>query len=198
MKQELIDFINKHEDLIDGNMWEKIYDIAQKELAPQNIGKFTEIIRGADIYPEKQLTNLPDNFLNQSHLERIVIPDNINIVGVAAFMESWISSIQLSDSIVEISDAAFRDCPYLTYIDLPDTLTKLGARVFADSELREISIPTSVVSIGEGCFEGCRKLTDIYFTGTINQWKKIRKEDCCFDFVATFIVRCSDGPTPLM
>ena len=42
------------------------------------------------------------------------------------------------------------------------------------SNLRRITIPSSITKIGEGTFMGCDKLEDIYYEGSIEDWKKIK------------------------
>lgn len=65
MNEKIIDFINRHEELIDNNEWEEIYKKAHSAfLFPyEGVGEFTKILLDAGIHPENYLSELPEHFL---------------------------------------------------------------------------------------------------------------------------------------
>ncbi len=65
------------------------------------------------------------------------------------------------DTVVEISDNAFKSCTQIKGIELPSTITRIGAYAFYCSSIKEISIPASVRIIGNCAFSGCRSLEAI-------------------------------------
>lgn len=65
------------------------------------------------------------------------------------------------DIVVEIGDAAFKNCNTLKGIEISETVTKIGAYAFYGSTLKEIVIPSTVKQIGNYALSGCRYLTKI-------------------------------------
>ena len=66
----------------------------------------------------------------------------------------------LPESMVSISDRAFKGCGSLKKIVLPENLTYIGRAAFMDcAGLEEIVIPVSVTDMGENVFKGCTGLT---------------------------------------
>jgi len=53
----------------------------------------------------------------------------------------------------------------------------IGANEFiASAKLKKVSIPGTITSIAGTAFEGVTSITDIYFTGTMNDWCKLKLE----------------------
>ncbi len=61
--------------------------------------------------------------------------------------------------------------------------------------IKSIAIPSGITSIGQNAFSVCDGLTEINFAGTINEWKKIKKEKDSFRDTGVKTVACSDGIT---
>ena len=87
--------------------------------------------------------------------ERVVIPENVKVIGKNAFLENrFVASVELGSNICEIEDGAFQYCRSLKDITLPDGLRKIGANAFAwCKNLKRIVIPLSVTKIGGRAFE---------------------------------------------
>ena len=78
--------------------------------------------------------------------------------------------------MTSIGASAFEGCWSLTSITIPDKVTSIGERTFFGcSSLTSITIPGSVTSIDEDAFWGCDNLKTIYFNGTKDQWKQVKK-----------------------
>lgn len=76
--------------------------------------------------------------------------------------------------VVSVSKDAFAGHDELTDIILPSTLQSIPAGAFAGcSKLKRIVIPRKINIIREGTFSGCEKLEDVYFEGSMEEWKKI-------------------------
>ena len=127
---------------------------------------------------------LPEGYKNCKNFKGIVLPKFIKIVEIGAFNGyENLTSVVISDSVVEIGNCAFYACTNLTSVIIPDSVCELGLATFAEcSNLRTITIPDSVssldktfwgctsltsisipnvISIGEHTFEGCSNLTTI-------------------------------------
>jgi hypothetical protein len=128
MKQEIIDFINKYENLIDDNRWEEVYTFAQKELFMTDEGQFTSYLLSADIHPENYFRELPGYFLYKSDMKEFIIPDNITSIGYSAFggCEN-LTSITIPNSVTIIGTSAFEGCTSLATVNYSGTQAQWSA-----------------------------------------------------------------------
>lgn len=67
---------------------------------------------------------------------------------------------------------------------------KVVSYAFESSALETIYLPHSVKKIGEGAFHNT-PLTDIYYNGTVDEWKAIEKGETIFSQAVT--IHCTDG-----
>lgn len=219
MKQEIIDFINEHEDLIDNNEWDKLYNLALETDGlrfASEIGALTSIFLSCNIHPEIYLEELPDLFLaftditnftipsniykigarafyGCSSLTDVIIPDSVTSIGVDAFYRcSSLVSITIPSSVTSISGGAFEWCFSLTSVTIGNGVTEIGYKSFSDcSSIESITIPDSVTYISDGAFNDCDDKLVITYAGTKENWKKIYNKDA---FSHTyFTVHCIDG-----
>lgn len=97
--------------------------------------------------------------------ERIVIPSRINnipvtSIGEGAFQQkTYITSVDLPDSIKTIGDGAFYACTSLQFVTMGENIEKIGDVAFGFcSQLERIEIPETVKSIGNAAFKKCTSL----------------------------------------
>ena len=65
-------------------------------------------------------------------------------------------------NLTSIPNYAFSGCTFLTSIEIPNSVTSIGTSAFTKCySLREIEIPDSVTSIGNEAFEFCYSLSSI-------------------------------------
>ena len=116
-------------------------------------------------------------FYNCNNLTSITIPDSLTSIGKYVFSYcSSLISITIPNSVTSISDYTFWSCRKLTSITLPNSLTSIGKYVFRYcNNITSITIPNSVTSIGDYAFQDCDNLKTIYFNGTKDQWKQVKK-----------------------
>lgn len=116
-------------------------------------------------------------FSPSATLEKIIIPEGIEVIGEEAFGSCWeLQQINLPDSLIAIGKGAFsgcrsltsvewpekitviptsvlRSCHSLTQVTFPDTITEIGDYAFSSSALAgELLLPESIIRIGEGAF----------------------------------------------
>lgn len=111
-----------------------------------------------------------------SGLTSIIIPNSVTSIGSFAFTYCYsLASIIIPDSITSIESGMFQSCKSLTNITIPYGTTSIGHATFSGcSSLKNVSIPDSVISIGDNAFYKCNNIKDVYYSGTEDQWKKIR------------------------
>ena len=105
------------------------------------------------------------------------------------------TSYSIPDSVTSIDWYAFYGCKGLTSITIPESVTSIGDSAFCGcSSLTSITIPDSVTSIGDYAFNRCGSLKDVYYSGTQEQWKKIRIGDGNGSLTSTKIHYGSSAP----
>lgn len=63
----------------------------------------------------------------------------------------------------------------VTSIVIPNYVTVIGDNAFSNCyDLNEITIPDSVITIGNSAFSGSAHFVDVYYTGNISKWCKIK------------------------
>ena len=109
-----------------------------------------------------------------------------------------ITSITIPNGVKTIPSFAFRYCTSLTNITIPDSVTSIDWGAFRDcSGLISVTIPSSVGAIDDYAFYACSKLRNIKYTGTKNQWLKIKHGYRWNDVSPIKTIHCIDGDIKL-
>jgi len=171
----------------------------------------------------------PWAFEHDLNITSVVIPNSVTRIENRAF---WgcenLEQVKLPDSLLIIDEYAFWTLPKLkelvipasvrtlgyfmacktgiTEFRVPDGVWKLEDGILYDCDhLKTLYLPASVTELGPGALHGCTALEDIYFDGTIEQWKQIKKPISIpmigggqvsmsfMDGAGDFIVHCTDG-----
>ena len=102
----------------------------------------------------------------------------------SVLLNSGIASTQeILDILGYVPDGFFSMFDNLTSIKLPHNITSIGAYAFSDCSsftsgcigLTSFIVPNGVTSIGSHAFTECYNLKTIYFNGTKDQWKQVKK-----------------------
>ena len=167
--------------------------------ASSNSRYLTEVLISSGIDPLKYLDHIPQYFLAYTEIESIDIPDNIKRIDSNAFDSCEVlTNVTIPDSVIDISDYAFPYCVSLKSITIPGDVINIGNYAFYCCEsLIDITIPDSVVSIGKYAFGYCISLTSINYTGTKEQWNKIKLEELWKRKSAIKTIHCTDGDIKL-
>ena len=101
--------------------------------------------------------NPPNTWL----IEKIILPDSLEIIGYEAFRGAEnLIEIEIPNSVKSIGSGVFSHTG-LKEIKLPDSIKTIGRYVFAHSDLNQIDFPKGIDIIPEGMFESCMSLTEI-------------------------------------
>ena len=87
---------------------------------------------------------------------------NVVSMGIGVFYEcSNLTSVTLSDNLLEIPTEAFYNCTRLSTVNISSNsrLEKVGLYSFFSTAIRSINLPETVYEIGEGTFGYCASLT---------------------------------------
>jgi hypothetical protein len=104
----------------------------------------------------------------------------------------------MGSGVTEIQYYAFSSCTSLTNVIIGENVNNIEHRVFANcTSLTSVTISDSVTSIAYGMFYQCFNLTNVHYSGTVEEWDAVIKENGWK--VQTYIteVVCSDGVAPL-
>ena len=82
---------------------------------------------GATVLPDYAFKGHAENDCPTSSINSIILPSSLTKIGVQAFGETGITSIDLPDGLKTLEQRAFLDCTGLTSITLPDSITTMGA-----------------------------------------------------------------------
>ena len=118
-------------------------------------------------------------FSGDSALTSIVIPNNVTTIDSYAFEAcSSLMSIVFGSNVNAIGSYAFRGCTNLSNVEIPDSISTINPYTFSGcTGLTSVTIPVGVTSIGSYAFYGCMGLTDVYYEGTLEQWRNITFAD---------------------
>ena len=79
-----------------------------------------------------------------------------------AFSSSWISGLQIPESVRRIGNEAFYECIALEWVDMPSEMDEIGERAFYGCEsLSFIEIPQGITELKSAAFRNCKSLESV-------------------------------------
>lgn len=130
---------------------------------------------------EKNVISIGDKaFYNCTWLSTVELPDSVTSIGDSAFSGcSGLTSATLSSNLTSIGDSAFSGCSGLESVNLSSNLTSIGSYAFSGcSSLISILIPNNVTSIGRGAFSKCRKLISVILPENLSKIEEWTFKEC--------------------
>ena len=114
------------------------------------------------IFP-RSITSIGDYAFRGCVFEEIIIPDNVETIGINAFEDcSNLRIVTLGSGLREIGDYAFRGCVFEEII-IPDNVETIGINAFEDcSNLRIVTLGSGLREIGDYAFSGCDRIKYVY------------------------------------
>lgn len=153
----------------DVNTFAKLYSDPEELRIPKKAVFYGDSVERYVVEIDKSSCQLKNN------LRSVYLPDTIvNIYDYAFQQCPALEKVHLSQSLKTIGDYVFRECTSLERIVLPDSLGSLGANAFLDcTSLRSVTLGPKVV-IGNNAFKGCTSLKYVFFTGTPEEWDALQ------------------------
>lgn len=216
---QIEDFLRQNIELVDTYNFDKLYKLYQSRFREEVTYKLTQILFECDIDPLPYMTSIPDFFYanGSGNKTSITIPGNIKTIGMDAFRDSDIESVKINDGVTFIDSNAFSRCPNLLEIDIPDSVTEMRTYAFSECSsltkaklssnlltikpkmffncpnLKVVQISNGIETIMNSAFNCCNSLEKIEYTGTMAEWKWIRKSPGWNAMTGRLKVYCSDG-----
>lgn len=101
-------------------------------------------------------------FLQDYYLTDVSIPNTVTSIGLKAFENCGLKSINLPNSLKTIQEYAFSYCVSLTDVIMPNSVTYIGNHAFFNCHsLERINISNSLTSIQDCTFCACEKLSNV-------------------------------------
>ena len=121
-----------------------------------------------------------EEFLGNTSLKRVVIPNSVTRIGEGAFYGcTSLESIEIPDSVIEIERCAFAKCSKLRHVTLPKHLSRIAEGLFLQcSSLEGLVVPNGVQMIGLGAFGTCTTLEDIEIPNSVTNIGKLTFAEC--------------------
>lgn len=107
-------------------------------------------------------------FQGCSRLHKIILTGEIDHIGLSAFADTPVESIELPVTVKMLGPEAFARCTALQNVVLSECLTNIPSRCFQRCKsLKRIYIPEGVTIISSEAFDSCSSLTDVGLPSTL-------------------------------
>lgn len=113
----------------------------------------------------------------------------VTSIGIAAFMQSYVQSVIIPNSVVTIEDFAFNQCTELKTVKFSNYITTIGNGAFQDCEsLTSITIPNSVNSVGYNSFFSCGSLDTLIIGNSVSSIGQQAFSWCPITYIISYVV----------
>lgn len=107
-------------------------------------------------------------FLEKKKLEKITLPNTLEVIGCRAFKRCGIHEINMPASIKAIQNEAFMNCKLLKKLEIHESVLVWGTTVFAGcDELETVSLPNDMYHIPDWTFYCNHKLKKVKFPSNL-------------------------------
>lgn len=119
-------------------------------------------------------------FAENSYIQTVILPDTlIEIDNYAFYGCNKLTGIELPQSLSTLGDAAFRDCSNLKNIILPESLKgKLSTTFSGCSSLESIIVPSKIEELSFYAFGDCTSLKNVIITSPVIDIRGYNFSDC--------------------
>ena len=90
------------------------------------------------------------------NFDALTIPDSVREIGAASFDFTWMTSVDIPNSVTNICDGAFRNSGELLAVEIPGSVKKIGNGAFFHGiSLTTLVLDEGIETIGSRAFESC-------------------------------------------
>lgn len=108
-------------------------------------------------------------FLGCNSLYDVTLSENLTAIGLAAFYQTNLLSIDFPESLKTIDEGAFSETP-LGVVEIPDGVENMGKMAFKDcKELESVVIGNGLKTIPERAFDRCSELRSVTFGNSMEK-----------------------------
>lgn len=207
LEPELKEYILENLDMLDDGEYSEFYEFLEmySSVIYKSIGghgvisKITQFLLSCGIHPDEHMNKLPLEFLSHAQIKEYSIAEGVTKIERNAFWGSSIRKVVLPNSLQEMEESVFRECPNLETVVFGNNLTYVSTYCFYKcSSLKHITIPDSldyvpfgfvsncknlesitlhenITEIGPFALAECPNLKRINFRGTKGKWNRIHK-----------------------
>ncbi|MGN1227232.1 MAG: leucine-rich repeat domain-containing protein [Christensenellales bacterium] len=156
-------------------------DLSNTNVEAIKAGTFYLCTKLKNVFLNNAIVNIEfEAFASCTSLKEINLPNTLVNLSQNAFLESGLTSIDLSKTKVEkIEEGCFSYCKDLTNVIFSDTITFIGHHAFKSCPIETIKLPKSLTTIDNTAFFQCKQLRSVDLSET--QMQKINQStfyDC--------------------
>jgi hypothetical protein len=138
---------------------------------PPAVSKFTDPLYGNMnlVAEEGENYEIGSAFRGNTYVTNINIPDSVTRICDSAFSGCLsIFEIVIGTGVTSIGDYAFYGCRSLTSLTIPNSVTSIGNNTFSNcSDLTSVTIGDGITSIGNNAFSHCSSLTSVTIPNSV-------------------------------
>ncbi|MBO4877684.1 MAG: leucine-rich repeat protein [Ruminococcus sp.] len=118
-------------------------------------------------------------FYGCKDLTTVTLSDTVIEIGKEAFSGcEKLESVGFSEGLITIGDYAFDGCTELLEIRIPEGVSEIGIRAFKDTGLTKVTIPGTASIFGDEIFLGCSRLQYVTLEQGIEEIPELMFEYC--------------------
>lgn len=114
MTNDLKEFLERNISLIENNNFNELY---LRCFSFDMMSELTNVLLDSDIDPLPHMTQMGDSMYKAVHIERLIIPSNINVIQRGAVQDcEKLTKVVIPDTVSYIGNLAFDNCPNLYHV----------------------------------------------------------------------------------
>lgn len=99
-------------------------------------------------------------------IRRIFIPNSVQEIQYCAFLDSYLHSIVIPDSVIKLGDDALAYCNYLKRAVIGSGITRINQQTFRYCQMMDhLELPPGLQGVGSDAFEKCYSLKHVWVNG---------------------------------
>ena len=113
---------------------------------------------GENVIIEDGVTFIGDYVFYYKKINKLVLPDSIEAIGVCAFKGSEVNEGNFPSTVKYLHESCFAYCNWLTYVDISNVRGMSNGVFSQNTNLETVIMPRNLEAIGDGAFSECSKL----------------------------------------